>query len=935
MYGVSDAFKARAKGIVQRMRLTGSVGAQAFTDANVIRGTFIVTNQCSGEIALDIGQVYVGELDATFRGVDIDRYSWRGKTIRAFVGLMMEGGQYESVPLGVFTIKEASWTGDGMKVVAYDGMTNFDRACSTSSLQKATAYALASTACGVCGVSLGTTETEFRSFANGAETLSIYDENDVETWRDLLAWIAQTTATFATIGRDGRLYFREYTQDAIDTLAPQQRHMGGSFADYATRYTGISVVDENAQMTRYYGMATDDALTYNLGSNPFLQFKEDADRERCCRAILAKMQKISYVPFSIGVSCGVHYDLGDVIEFTDGLAGERSLCCVTKFTFNFSAADRLSGSGEDPALASGNSKSDKNLSGILSKVEYQNSLIRSTERRYYDYVNEDDTFTVTDGGGMVKFADIDYEAGARARIEFRAEVKMTVSTTETEVDGTYTENDAVVKVSYRDIGEWVTEYYPVDTFLDGARLLHLLYFWTSPGFDGDTRNFQAWMECSGASLSIAAGDVHAYVTTSGELSEDVYLMYIMVAEQPDTTIFYVGDTLDYTGLVVAAYYSDGSVVDVTGDCTFRPAEYSEAAEAGLLTVDAGYEEDGENYHAPFYLTVLESKSITSIAIVTYPSKLTYDKGELFDWTGLTVAATYADGTTEDITALCTVTPASGAVATAIGSNLVQVSYADVYSGSVFQAEFTATVIEIARVYVAQPPDRTVYRSGETYDWTGLVLMASYSDGSERDVTAIATCAPADGDTVQYIKRDWDDDPHSLTCVPGIIDPYNPGQYFYDQFIVQIYNTYVTELQVVQMPTKTEYSVGELLDYTGIQVNAVWADGHAEDVTASCTFSPAAGSEAVWDMFGNAAITVRYEGEAQKEETAEYTAGFRVAISGHGTFDLRYVNYSIDEEGRVIRISSLNVANILEDGLATLEIPDTHVIDGVAYQIYIA
>ncbi len=54
--------------------------------------------------------------------------------------------------------------------------------------------------------------------------------------------------------------------------------------------------------------------------------------------------------------------------------------------------------------------------------------------------------------------------------------------------------------------------------------------------------------------------------------------------------------------------------------------------------------------------------LTSIAITTGPSKTEYDEGELFDATGMVVTATFADASTEDVTASCTWTP-SGTLTT--------------------------------------------------------------------------------------------------------------------------------------------------------------------------------------------------------------------------------------------------------------------------------
>ena len=59
--------------------------------------------------------------------------------------------------------------------------------------------ALCSTA---CGVELAQTQAEIEALPNGSELLSIYPENDIETYRDVLYFTAQVLAdSSASIGQ--------------------------------------------------------------------------------------------------------------------------------------------------------------------------------------------------------------------------------------------------------------------------------------------------------------------------------------------------------------------------------------------------------------------------------------------------------------------------------------------------------------------------------------------------------------------------------------------------------------------------------------------------------------------------------------------------------------------------------------------------------------
>ena len=133
------------------------------------------------------------------------------------------------------------------------------------------------------------------------------------------------------------------------------------------------------QMTNYYAMEEDDALTYNLGSNPFLQGE---NAELMCRQILSAMQQIRYVPFTVDMIGNPAYDLMDVLRFEGGFADEDKVSCITKYSFHYNAKYTCSGVGSDPALASANSKSDKNIAGLMAQVS---AITSSINHMIYDY----------------------------------------------------------------------------------------------------------------------------------------------------------------------------------------------------------------------------------------------------------------------------------------------------------------------------------------------------------------------------------------------------------------------------------------------------------------------------------------------------------------------------------------------------------------------
>jgi hypothetical protein len=504
MYAVSEKYKAAMKQPVQHFRMTGKVGKVSFTDENILAGSFSITNQCSDDSSVQIGQVYIGELDVTLMDMNIARYSWKDQEITPVFGQMLSDGTYEDVPLGVFTIDSAKHTASGVVIKAYDHMAKFDKTCAVTSIN-GTAYNLMLTACTACGLSLGTTEKEFDLMANGSDELSLYNETDIETWRDFVSWIAMTLSANVYAGRDGKIYVRAYGQSVVDEIDTAHRFTGCEFSDFSTRYTGLSVVNIGEKTTSYYSLDADDGLTYNMGSNPFLQYGVDEKKNAQRKAVLTALSQIDYVPFKAELIGNPAYDLMDVFRFTDGLADKDKLFCMMKFTFNYNQSFTMQGVGQDPALSSAKSKTDKNLQGILSSNENQDYI------RYYDYQNAA-AYDIADAA-KAKIIDIRYITFKQTHVDFHAEIRLTLDSTETADDSSYSDTDVVMTVTYYLNGEEVKDYVPIETMPDGTHLLHLLFTWDSTA--NITGNFEVWLTMTGGRAHIDRGAARAYIAGQG------------------------------------------------------------------------------------------------------------------------------------------------------------------------------------------------------------------------------------------------------------------------------------------------------------------------------------------------------------------------------------------------------------------------------------
>ena len=465
MYKVSEKYKEAMKRPVQRHAMKGTIGTHPFTDKNILEGSFSITNQCCGNDNVEIGQVYIGELNATFLSIPLERYQWKGQEIVPYFGLYLSDGTYEYVPLGVYTVDTAEWTASGVVVKAYDHMALLDKNCNKV-ITEVTPYECAMRIEKETGVVFGNTREEFESFANGTLMISETTTNDVETWRDLVSWLAQTMACFATADRDGKIVFRSYTDEVMDTIDAEHRFSGASFSDFVTRYTGLSVVNMADGMTNYYGVEPDDALTMNLGSNPFLQYGVEDTKEQMRRSILDAIQKINYVPFKADCIGNPAYDLGDVLVFCDGLADGSQKYCITKYTFQYHGKYQMTGVGQDPALSNARSKTDKNIIGLISNTD-ENTLV------HYQFSNTR-VIDIADGKretiASVKFAT----ATKDSEVSFWAELLLETSRLSQTIGETVSPMTATI--SYMLNGTMI-DYHPMETYMvEGKHLLPLHYY---------------------------------------------------------------------------------------------------------------------------------------------------------------------------------------------------------------------------------------------------------------------------------------------------------------------------------------------------------------------------------------------------------------------------------------------------------------------------
>ncbi len=278
---------------------------------------------------------------------------------------------------------------------------------------------------------------------------------------------------------------------------------------------------------------------------------------------------------------------------------------------------------------------------------------------------------------------------------------------------------------------------------------------------------------------------------------------IRIDKKPAKLTYSVGDKLNVSGMVVTATYADGTEQAISTGYT---TEY-DFSKAGRHTVAVAY----EGRKASFAVEVVDTTAQTA-AIKTLPSKTTYAPGDAIDTTGLSVEVTYGNGTKKVFHSGFTVK----ADLTKVGSATVQVTVEGL------SVQYTVKVEEkkVRSLDLVKLPDKTDYTAGESLNTAGMQLRANYTDGSTATITSGWTTS------CDLTKTGAS----TVTVTYG-------GKTVTFAVTVRAKETETAEqevtlrsLSILTMPQKTEYTVGESFDPTGLVLLATYSDGSTKKRT---------------------------------------------------------------------------------------------------------
>lgn len=579
MYPVSEAFLSAVQENTRKYEWSGKITTTSgtvyeFTSKDIVKGSGYITRSCCGNNEIELGSVYAAEMKITLF-LDVDRYSMEDATVELFYSLTLPDGTTETIPMGIFEVSEANRHIKTIELVGYDYMLRFDK--SAGDMTSGYPYDFLSFACEKCKVELAHTQEEIETMPNGMELLGIYQDGNIETYRDMIFYVAQVLGRVCQINREGKLELKAYGAEPVVTMEAKHR-FSSSYSDFVTRYTAVYSTNEIDAISEYYCLNPDDGLTMNLGVNPLLQYGLVNTREVVITNILNEISVINYVPFDSDTIGNPALEPMDVVKFTGGHADDDSISCITSVTYKINGKQTLKGVGKNPLLSSAKSKADKNIIGLLNQVEtgkfvicaYENAselivgadviriidvtfaAIESTSALFIGNINcvvraEEKTVTkeYTVSHEVPTVDSVIARAVAIAKDEIAVENAAegeTESGDGTEVveevtEGSGTEENAIPEVAYETTDSvvsfpvtekvspvvtflyklddtWVEDYQPRQKVVDGENILSLLFPMGSLGANSAKR-LEVYMLIEGGELVIAPANCKAAVAGSG------------------------------------------------------------------------------------------------------------------------------------------------------------------------------------------------------------------------------------------------------------------------------------------------------------------------------------------------------------------------------------------------------------------------------------
>ena len=347
-------------------------------------------------------------------------------------------------------------------------------------------------------------------------------------------------------------------------------------------------------------------------------------------------------------------------------------------------------------------------------------------------------------------------------------------------------------------------------------------------------------------------DCVSLVVSSGEkekvIPEEMVgkLTSIYIDSFPQKTTYYVGDSLDKSGIKIVAMYSDGSSKDITDQCTYSTEKFNIK---GSQTITVRYREDGISKSATFSVTVNEKR------IEFANDSITLKKG-----TSEKISATNLPSNVIWSTSDSSVATVKGGVVTG-----VNVGQAIIRASSAYATSASCVVHVVSN-------DISVEKI--TLDKTSVEI----NEYSKCTLTATVIPTNATNSSITWSSSNTDVAKVSSGTVTGVAAGTATITAKASNGLTAKCTVKVKELKVKSITPigtyKTEYYPGDKIDLTGLELDVEYEGGLHKTVTSQSEYTYKVQDKGEW----NKVVVITYKGVSTNINIEYNEAGVTVSSS---------------------------------------------------------
>ena len=315
-------------------------GTISLNESNITNGGLTIDRYSVSGSKIELGSVCAAELSLIIDNTDgkFNNVRFEGAELYVILGVLKtdalrwENATKQYIPCGYFTVDAPPRALSQIKISALDRMASFDKKVVWSNITfPITVKDLLSYACLMCNVPLG---VDITGLPNWDYVINSPPEED-STFRQVIQWIAELTATCGFINWDGELDLSWY-KPTDQKITPSERYESDMFENDIT-ITGVSVVDEDE--TSY--LVGNESYAFEIKGNPLIQH----DYASVARAIYSVVGGFTYRPYECTTKPMPYLYPMDMVEFVDK-DGISHNTIVTNIAYTINGGTSISGKGE-------------------------------------------------------------------------------------------------------------------------------------------------------------------------------------------------------------------------------------------------------------------------------------------------------------------------------------------------------------------------------------------------------------------------------------------------------------------------------------------------------------------------------------------------------------------------------------------------------------